>query len=87
MKYLDKLQNSISTISSKVMKEVQFKINNPNTVTMDELEERLKDKVGSTEFVAALESKTNKDDMKTAMNSIGTNNEFFKSFIFYRSSS
>ena len=69
------------------MKEVQFKINNPNTVTMDELEERLKDKVGSTEFVAALESKTNKDDMKTAMNSIGTNNEFFKSFIFYRSSS
>lgn len=54
------------------MKEVQFKINNRENVSVDELEVLLRDKVGNAEFLTALDLKSNIKDTTTAMNSIGT---------------
>ncbi|CAI2383280.1 unnamed protein product [Moneuplotes crassus] len=63
------LNNSISTIASKVLKEVQFKAN-MQKFTIEELDGMLQGKVGNAEFANALETKANKNDTTTAMNSI-----------------
>ena len=71
IKILGTLNNSISTISNKIMKEIQFKINNQDNVSVEELEEKLKYKVSTAEFMDALDLKSNSSDTATAMKSIG----------------